>query len=694
MDKIFSWFKGAVKEYAPASFNTFISGDGVNRTNLIANYKNWVFVAIDRIASSTSGVRLKVMKMRNNEDDEEVFEGELYDFLQRPHPQITGKDFIYLNSAYKELTGNSYWEITKDDKGKRQLIPLIPTKVTPIVDKESKKIVKYSYQNGTEKRDIEVQNVLHDRYPNPADPFGGIGPLEKIAGWVDTDEYATDFNRLFFVNGAAFGGFIETDEESKDRIELIKLGLAQNHSGIKNAHKLAVLPKNAKFKEATQTMRDMQFVELDDRYRDKILAAFGVPKTLAGLVTEVNRASAEASEYIFARYTIKPKMDRFVDFLNNFVVPLFDNTKQFYIGYDQFIPDDKVAENEMIKTALANASYMSVNEVRALKGLPPISGGDVVMGNPFGAPVGEPIKSLPKPKRRVKGVNGLDKALSKAAEIAVATIDKTAEKHKEFVGRVEEHQKQLAKAVRDFNQRQKWEVLQKLNNITKAVSKSDLFDQTTEMAIMVDFVSPILRLIMNEQGAKEYIEQGFSGQFDADDSAVKKAIELAAKRMAKSYNATTAQLLKRALNDGISAGDGLNKLAQRVSEVYEHADQVRATMIAHTESFYIANEANRQAYKQSGIVRTLKWLTASSDACEFCQPMNGKTVGVEEVYFSKGDTIVGANGGVMKADYRSIDVPPIHPNCRCFIQADEIDITKGMKTDDEFIKDVEDLLNE
>lgn len=673
---------GQVKEYAPMSvFGSFISGN-VNRGNLLENDKNWVAVAVDRIASDQSGVRFKVMRYQKNGDDEELFEGEVYDFLNSPNPQITGRDFIYLNAAFKELTGNAFWRWKKDGS-KNYIEPLIPTRVTPILDKE-RKLTGYKYLNGTKQETIGLDEVIHDRYPSANNPYWGVGPLEKIAAWVDTDEYASEFNRLFFINGASFGGFIETEDESRERIELIKLGLAKNHSGVKNSHKIAVLPKNAKFKEATQTMRDMQFTELDDRFRDKILAAFGVPKTLAGLTTEVNRASAEASEYIFARHVIKPKVDRFVDFFNNKIIPKFDKTGQIYLAYENFIPEDKVAQNEEIKTALAGASYMTVNEVRASKGLPPISGGDVVMGNPFTAPIGEPM--IDKSVKPIRGKKSFNTKLDEALDKIIPQVDKAiksnvddATKHKEFVARVDDYQKQMADKVRMFNQKQKAEVMQKLGRIAKAVSKSDLFDMGTEVGILIDFVTPLLRNVLTEQGMREYLEQGFEGEFNSNAPSVAKIIETSAKRLAKTYNSTTAQLLKIAINQGIQAGEGIPQIAERVADVYDFSDKYRAGQVAHTETFYAANEANREAYRQSGVVKTIRWYTADSDACQFCAPLNNKVIAVDEVFFKKGETYTGSQGGSLKLDYRTIDVPPIHTNCRCFIQADEISVTgKGL----------------
>ena len=226
-----------------------------------------------------------------------------------------------------------------------------------------------------------------------------MGKLEKIARWVDTSAYANEFLRLFFVNGAQFGGFIETEEESEERIKLIKAGLANEHVGVQNAHKIAVLPKDSKFVEATATMKDMQFSELDEKYRDKILAAFGVPKTLVGFTTEVNRASAEASEYIYTKYTVKPAVDDLIEFLNYTIAPLIDPSGKQYFAYDDFVPENVEMKIKERESALNKQPYKTVNEVRAEVGLPPVDGGDVIYSSP-GTVIGEkpPLPAIAPPK--------------------------------------------------------------------------------------------------------------------------------------------------------------------------------------------------------------------------------------------------------------------------------------------------------
>lgn len=678
------------------------SSDAVNERNLLAANKEWVYTAVDKVANSTAAVRLKVMKYSRNGDDEEVFDGPLVQFLEKPGPGFTGKDFVYLNTVYKELTGNSFWE--KLDK--TSIYPLIPTGVAPEI--KGGKLTGYRVSGGDTQRVLAIDKVLHDRYIDPARPYWGAGKLQKVARWVDTASFANEYLRRFFMNGATFGGFIETEEESEERVKLIKMGLVNDHVGVENAHKMGILPKGAKFTRGNANMGELQMTEMDDNYRDKILAAFGVPKTLVGLTTDVNRASAEASEYIFARYTIMPIITDLVEFLNVNVAPVLDPNGGTYFAFDDFIPENHEAKLKERELALNKQPYMTVNEVRATAGLPPVKGGDVVYGNPMLAPLGQPTASpeLPvaddpedDPKQpakarqrsipahvRVAGrkedlLDDMAKSFSKKIAELEDSRDLDAEAHKSFVARVAAYMLMIEQSVRNFNSRQQSMVIQNLGVVTgkafgtKEIAKSDLFDMKGEVGAMVDIAGPLLSGLLTEEAVREWEAQGFAGTFDNQDELVRNAVAKAAKRLAKSYNNTTAELLKKALSDGIAAGEGLGELTKRVQDVYLFSDQVRAKAVAHTESFYIANKGNQLAYRQSGVVKSMRWYTAEDErVCEYCGPMHGRSIPVDGTFFAKGEVMAGRDGGQLSLNYRSIEVPPLHTNCRCFIRPDEISI--------------------
>jgi HK97 family phage portal protein len=697
---IFSLFRGSKKKSVEPTYNgtwTNLSNtaDGVNERNLLLNNKEWVYIAVDKVASAVAGVNFKVMRYARNGDDQEVFDGPLVQFLEKPGADFTGKDFIYLNTVYKELTGNAFWE-----KQKGGLIhPLIPTQVMAHII--GGKLAGYKVADGSKQRTLRLDDVLYDRYVDPARPYWGVGKLAKIARWVDTSSYTNEFLRSFFLNGATFGGFITTEEESEDRIKLIKMGLANDHAGVANAHKTGVLPKGADYKKVASNMSELEMGDTDDRYRDKILSAFGVPKTLVGLTTEVNRASAEASEYVFAKYTVKPIVDDLMAFLNITIAPMLDPSGKYYFHYEDFIPENRELDLKEREIALNKQQYKTVNEVRAEEGLPPVPGGDDIYQAPFMVPLGtpqaapeapggdEPEEDAPRMAKarpravlaRMRGAETRTKALEEVVDGIITKIGtskssrdaKDAADHKEFTGRVDQHRDKLADTVRDFNKRQQRDLLARMTKITKDVTKTDLWDTREEVQLMVDAVSPILGSLLTEEAVTEYIAQGFPGTFNSNDVLIPKIVDLAAKRLAKSYNETTAKLITTQLNEGIQNGESLQQLVKRVNSVYEYSDMVRAKAVAHTESYYIANKGNQEAYRQSGVVKTQRWYTAEDEmVCPHCGPMDGRTIDVGSDYFKKGDVSVGADGSILKLNYRGIDVPPLHTNCRCFIRPDVI----------------------
>ena len=81
------------------------------------------------------------------------------------------------------------------------------------------------------------------------------------------------------------------------------------------------------------------------------------------------------------------------------------------------------------------------------------------------------------------------------------------------------------------------------------------------------------------------------------------------------YQEETVRLLNDALKEGLAAGEGIDKLSNRISDIGEFSSDVRADRVATTEAFRVANMAGREAYRQSG-VENLVWYTADDgDVC-------------------------------------------------------------------------------
>ena len=109
--------------------------------------------------------------------------------------------------------------------------------------------------------------------------------------------------------------------------------------------------------------------------------------------------------------------------------------------------------------------------------------------------------------------------------------------------------------------------------------------------------------------------------------------------------------------------------ARQLRDQFEDWSKYRAERVARTEIIRSSNRANIESYRQAG-VKYKVWMT-SADCCDFCAPLEGKWIEIDEDFYSQGTTleIEDADGKVqrMYLDYESVGSPPLHPNCRCAI---------------------------
>jgi HK97 family phage portal protein len=269
---------------------------------------------------------------------------------------MTGIELKYTMMAHLELAGNFYGlldGVKSDTDQPRAIYPLNPGRVRVKLNKTTFpfKIDHYEFTIDGKIYKFQPYEILHLKYPDPGDPFVGIGVVQTVPVWIDSDNYAMEYNRKFFINGASVGLYIETETNVEGNIERIKRGFRDNYTGNENAHKIPVLPKGAKLEHTGVTHKDMDFGNLAEATRDRILAAFRVSKTILGTAeSDTNRATAETADYVFSKRTIKPKMLLVISYLNEFLVPRYGD--DLYLTFIDPTPEDKAARTTEMQAAI------------------------------------------------------------------------------------------------------------------------------------------------------------------------------------------------------------------------------------------------------------------------------------------------------------------------------------------------------
>lgn len=109
----------------------------------------------------------------------------------------------------------------------------------------------------------------------------------------------------------------------------------------------------------------------------------------------------------------------------------------------------------------------------------------------------------------------------------------------------------------------------------------------------------------------------------------------------------TVERLGNSLSEGMDAGESIDDLADRVSEII--GDESRGEIIARTESARASSIATMDTYADNGITQ-VEWAVDPVNPCDQCQT-NADAGAIDHGdEFPTGDT-----------------EPPAHPNCECAI---------------------------
>lgn len=312
-----------------------------------------VFGIVDRIASSQSGVDWKLYRKARSgkkEDRTEVTKHLAWDLWCRPNDVMTGPFLREGVQQHFELTGEG-WLVVELAEGFSDLPLSIwyvrPDRIEPIPGTDTF-LAGYVYTSvDGEKVPLKVNEVLSIKRPNPLDPYRGLGAIQSVLLETQSARAAAEWNRNFFRNGAMPGGVIEVPNELDDTqfITLITRW-RESHKGVSRAHRVGVLEHGAKFNPVTYSIKDMQMTEVRGMTRDSVMEAFGISRHMLGITEDVNRASAAAGEYMFAKYIDQPRAVRWREMANTFFLPLFGKTAaDLEFDFEELVPEDAEAEN-------------------------------------------------------------------------------------------------------------------------------------------------------------------------------------------------------------------------------------------------------------------------------------------------------------------------------------------------------------
>jgi HK97 family phage portal protein len=243
------------------------------------------------------------------------------------------------------------------------------------------KLIKYFVRDVDRNYQVDAADMLHF----PGFGFDGERAMSVIS-WAARNATGTalamdEYAGKFFANGSHHSIVIQSPGKmGQEQITNLQAMYAAKYSGLQNAHRLPlVLTEGNTAKEVSINASDAQLLESRRFQVADIARAFGVPPHMIGETSSSTSwgTGLEQMAIGFVRYTLQPHLARMQQELNRKLYPR--STRRFIeFNRDAALQGDSVAEANAFKAALggpgAGPGYMTVDEIRKLKNLPPLGG--------------------------------------------------------------------------------------------------------------------------------------------------------------------------------------------------------------------------------------------------------------------------------------------------------------------------------
>lgn len=681
---------------------------------------------IELLASSVSAAKMQAVQVRQQIDGEEVTllpDGDpLTMLVKRPSSELgTSRRFVRQFVRYLSATGEvPLYRVRGKKTGVVVDLQILPPWSVG-VKRGSKGITGYEYRVGNEKIPIKPEDMHFVKLDDPLNPDRGLAPLQAVAREVDTDNALTDFRMTFFQNVGVVAGVLTTEQKltAPQRKEFAD-EWRENYAGKKKAGKTPVLSGGLSYQPIGGSPKDFDLGETAGLGEARICLGLGTPPVLIGAKVGLDRSTFSNYESAYEAYgtlTVLPLIDFIAEELTIAIGDVQAGREvRFDLSKCAFAQESVNARHKRALEALRAGAIM-VNDYLKAIGEPEIEGGDVYL-RPMGTAV-VPAESAGKGAKADGGTGDTGKTAktgdSGSGDESADANGGSAADQDETVAAITEArarlrsieidgvpvvsdvivvpeartidvdplkraftdddavlaaERKLIRKLEAIFDDQAALVLSKLEGAQSveelvALSDAEFIDAAVEAARVAEVASPVMVTIFDAAGAAEAARIG-GLDFDTANDAVVAFAREAPLKFAQTMTATTQDAIRNAIVEGAIDGLATDKIAERVADVI--SNPVRAEMIARTETIRSANAGAMELYRQAGFAR-VRWLTAATEQCEFCDALNGSEWDVGGVKHEVGDTITGTNGATFTvSNYGAIPYPPLHPRCRCAIE--------------------------
>lgn len=318
-----------------------------------------------------------------------------------PNPWMTSFKLRQTMMGHMALRGNAYAEIERHPRTAEPvaLWPLRPDHMEQItVSAAGTLIYNYRLPNG-EGKSLPQRNILHLRSLS-SDGITGYSPVTVQRESFGLGLSVRDFGGLFFDNNARPGAILKTSGKlSTEAAERLSHTFSAAHSGLSNAHRLAVLENGVDYQSIGMTQADAQFLlTMNFSVRDTA-RIFNIPPHMIGDLEQATFSMLQIQGIEFTTRTMLPWFsDSEEQFTKDLLLP--SERERYFVEFnmDGLTRGDIAAQTDSYGKG-RQWGWFNVDEIRAKMNMNPLPNGE---GTRYLEPVNmrgageEPVANIPE----------------------------------------------------------------------------------------------------------------------------------------------------------------------------------------------------------------------------------------------------------------------------------------------------------
>lgn len=360
------------------------------------------------LARNIAQLGVHTFKRKGDTDRERLSDHPLALLLRQPNPWTTRYRAINALVHDFAIYDVAYLLKMKVDGQTSGLVRLPPALVTPKGDNWLTPEA-FEVAGSKQRKTFPADQVVYFRgYGTDQDV--GVSPLEALRQILMEDWAGTQMREQVMRNGARVSGYITrpapntsgVKEWSKDARERFRQQWQQQYAGDgPQAGGTPILEDGMTFTAASQSAKDLQYIEGRKLTREEVAAAYFIPPPMVGILDKASFSNITEQHKMLYQDTLGPWLTMIQEEIALQLIPDFESKPaDFYVEFNlrEKLTGSFVERQDAITKAVGGPT-MTINEARALDNRPPIDGGDELI-RPLNVTQNgdqDPIEAEPEP---------------------------------------------------------------------------------------------------------------------------------------------------------------------------------------------------------------------------------------------------------------------------------------------------------